>query len=53
MDFYFVHNNINVTDIDKSVEFYNKALGLKLERKIEEKDFYHSIFGRQPHFSQA
>ncbi len=39
MDFYFVHNNINVTDIDKSVEFYNKALGLELERKIEEKDF--------------
>lgn len=35
MDFYFVHNNLNVVDIDKSVEFYNKALGLQLERRIE------------------
>lgn len=26
---HFDHFNINVTDLDKSIEFYNKALGLK------------------------
>lgn len=39
MDFYFVHNNINVKDIDESVEFYKKALGLECERKIEGDNF--------------
>lgn len=28
MKFKFWHNNINVFDLDKSVEFYKKALGL-------------------------
>lgn len=39
MDFYFVHNNLNVTDIDESVKFYSKALGLVCEDRIEEEGF--------------
>ena len=27
MKFTFYHNNINVADLDKSIEFYQKALG--------------------------
>lgn len=34
----FDHFNINVTDLDKSIEFYNKALGLKEIRRKEAKD---------------
>ncbi|MGI6169574.1 MAG: VOC family protein [Christensenellales bacterium] len=33
--FRFVHNNINVLDMDKSLAFYQKALGLKESRRIE------------------
>ena len=29
MQFKMVHNNINVANLEKSLEFYNKALGLK------------------------
>ena len=29
MQFKMVHNNINVFNLEKSIEFYNKALGLK------------------------
>jgi lactoylglutathione lyase len=33
--FRFNHNNINVLDLDKSVEFYKKALGLhEVRRKV-------------------
>ncbi|NDV79468.1 VOC family protein [Dysgonomonas sp. 511] len=31
----FDHFNINVTDLEKSIEFYNKALGLKEVRRKE------------------
>lgn len=34
----FDHFNINVTDIDKSIAFYSKALGLKEARRKEAKD---------------
>lgn len=34
----FDHFNINVTDLDKSIEFYNKALGLKEVRRKEASD---------------
>lgn len=34
----FDHFNINVTDLDKSIAFYNKALGLKEVRRKEAKD---------------
>lgn len=35
MKFKFAHNNLNVIDIDKSAAFYNKALGLVSEERIE------------------
>ena len=34
----FDHFNINVTDLDKSIAFYNKALGLKEVRRKEAAD---------------
>lgn len=35
MKFNFVHNNFNVTNLDKSLEFYRESLGLKeVERKV-------------------
>ena len=33
MKFTFYHNNINVADLDKSIEFYQKALGLKITKR--------------------
>lgn len=38
MNFRIDHNNINVTDLDKSVAFYKKALGLKEVRRKDAKD---------------
>ena len=35
MKFTFFHNNINVLDLDKSVEFYQKALGLEVVPVLE------------------
>lgn len=34
----FDHFNINVTNLEKSIEFYNKALGLKEVRRKESSD---------------
>lgn len=38
MNFKFAHNNINVLDLDKSLEFYKEALGLVEVRKKEAED---------------
>ena len=38
MKFKCIHCNINITDINKSVAFYQKALGLKVERTKEAND---------------
>lgn len=38
MKFNFAHNNFNVMDLDKSLEFYEKALGLTIARKKEASD---------------
>ena len=38
MKFKFVHNNINVFDIEKSVNFYKEALGLTEARRKEAED---------------
>jgi lactoylglutathione lyase len=38
MNFKVVHNNINVFDLDKSLKFYDEALGLKEVRRIEAPD---------------
>ncbi|MGI6074941.1 MAG: VOC family protein [Pyramidobacter sp.] len=39
MKFHFVHTNFNVLDLQKSMAFYEKALGLKEVRRIEDPDF--------------
>ena len=38
MKFKMYHENYNVTDLEKSLEFYDKALGLKEVRRIEAED---------------
>ena len=35
MNFTFSHNNINVLNLEKSLEFYTKALHLKESRRLE------------------
>ena len=41
MNFKMIHQNFNVFDLDKSIEFYNKALGLKEDRRINARRFFH------------
>lgn len=38
MKFTFNHNNFNVLDLQKSIAFYEEALGLKVVRKYEATD---------------
>ena len=38
MKFRMIHENYNVLDLDRSLEFYEKALGLKEKRRIEDED---------------
>ena len=38
MQFTMIHNNFNVLDLDKSLKFYQKALGLKEVRRKEAED---------------
>lgn len=38
MKFTFYHNNIKVFDLDKSIEFYQKALGLTVTREKSAED---------------
>jgi len=37
-NFQFIHNNFNVRDLDKSLAFYKKALGLEEVRRHEAPD---------------
>lgn len=39
MKFTFVHNNINVLDLEKSLAFYKQALGLTENRRWDNPDF--------------
>ncbi|HWR39248.1 MAG TPA: VOC family protein [Patescibacteria group bacterium] len=39
MSFTFAHNNINVLDLEKSLKFYQQALGLKETRRLEQPSF--------------
>jgi lactoylglutathione lyase len=39
MAFTFKHNNINVSDLEKSVLFYQQALGLVEVRRVEKENF--------------
>lgn len=43
MTFRFNHNNINVTDIDRSLRFYQEALDLK-EKSRSERDSFTLVF---------
>lgn len=38
MNFKFAHNNINVCNLEESIEFYEKALGLKEIRRKQAAD---------------
>lgn len=38
MKFKFIHNNFNVTDLEKSLKFYDDALGLKEVSRKEAED---------------
>ncbi len=38
MEFTFMHNNFNVLDLEKSVAFYKKALGLLEARRVSAPD---------------
>ena len=38
MKFQMIHENYNVRDLDRSLAFYEKALGLKEKRRTEAKD---------------
>jgi lactoylglutathione lyase len=38
MKFRFAHNNINVLNLNKSIQFYAEALGLTETRRIEPED---------------
>ncbi|MGI6262255.1 MAG: VOC family protein [Succiniclasticum sp.] len=39
MEFTFAHNNFNVLNLEKSLQFYDEALGLKEVRRIEQPGF--------------
>lgn len=51
MEFTFAHNNFNVLDLDKSLRFYDEALGLREVRRIERPDFTIVYLGdgKMPH----
>lgn len=38
MEFKLVHNNLNVLDLEKSLKFYEEALGLKEVRRVTAPD---------------
>lgn len=39
MNFKMVHENYNVSDLEKSLKFYEEALGLRESRRIENENF--------------
>lgn len=39
MNFTFAHNNFNVLDLNKSLDFYREALNLEEVRRVEKADF--------------
>ena len=52
MKFHFLHNNLNVLDLGKSLKFYKDALGLTAKRRLEGEGFtlvYLSDGGITPH----
>ena len=53
MEFTFAHNNFNVLDLEKSLKFYEEALGLKEDhRKVAEDVSFILVYltdGKTPH----
>lgn len=53
MEFTFAHNNFNVLDLEKSLKFYDEALGLKEERRLVAEDgsfiLVYLTDGKTPH----
>ena len=53
MNFTFAHNNLNVYDLEKSLDFYQKALNLKVEReKLADDESFKLVYltdGVTPH----
>ena len=52
MKFKFVHNNLNVLDLERSMKFYEEALGLKEVHRLETENFtlvYLGDGGQTPH----
>ena len=52
MNFKFVHNNLNVLDLERSLAFYQNALDLKEVHRLENPDFtlvYLGDGGNSPH----
>ena len=45
MQFTFNHTNLNVTDLGRSIRFYEEALGLKVLRKKERPGFTLAFLG--------
>lgn len=43
MKFTFCHNNFNVINLEKSLEFYDRALGLKEVKRLEAEDGSYKI----------
>ena len=43
MQFHFIHENFNVLDLDKSIKFYEEALGLKVVREKNAEDGSYKI----------
>lgn len=39
----FLHTMIRVTDLDKSIEFYTKVLGMKELERHENKDYRYTL----------
>ena len=45
MKFHFIHENFNVMDLEKSIKFYDEALGLKVAReKIAQDGSYKIVY---------
>ena len=43
MKFKMIHENYNVSDLDRSIKFYNEALDLHEVRRKTTDDFYHCV----------
>lgn len=47
MTFEMIHENYNVTDLEKSIAFYDRALGLKEKRRTETEGFIIAFLGNE------